>query len=239
MADEPVNSGNVNPSDLKPRNYLEEGLGGATSGDTAITSDWSAMQAKKNRAVESAYGQATAAQDIYKSMLGRERRIGSGYDAATQAGVQNMRRGNAQALQAQSSAAGAGNTGMFNNMLQSAMNYGQQASGFLASQQQAKQQAMMGAQDASNNARMLSLDTQQKAQEYELMRGSEQGDIEKSNMAAQADVQDVINRHTGKLGLDEEAASAELYSMAIATTDPYKKAVYNRQAEQIANSSWF
>ena len=83
MADEPVNSGNVNPSDLKPRNYLEEGLGGATSGDTAITSDWSAMQAKKNRAVESAYGQATAAQDIYKSMLGRERRIGSGYDAAT------------------------------------------------------------------------------------------------------------------------------------------------------------
>jgi len=201
--------------------------------DTAA--DWATTQAKKQAAVAGGYEQANAGMDIYKSMLGRQQQIGSGYDAATQAGVQNMRRGNAQALQAQSSAAGAGNTGMFNNMLQSAMNYGQQSSGFLAGQNQAKQQAMMGAQDAANAAKMQALGLGQAAKEYDIKAGTEGADIAASTAAAQADVKEDIRNNTKWWGLDREAIAKALTQRAAETTDPHKKQVYMQHSQDIVN----
>jgi len=197
--------------------------------------DWATTEAKKKAAVAGGYEQANAGMDIYKSMLGRQQQIGSGYDAATQAGVQNMRRGNAQALQAQSAAAGAGNTGMFNNMLQSAMNYGQQSSGFLAGQNQAKQQAMMGAQDAANAAKMQALGMGQAAKEYDIKAGTEGEDIAASNAAAQHDVQEIINWNTHSWGLDREAIANALTQKAAETTDPHKKQVYMQHSQAIVN----
>ena len=199
--------------------------------------DWTATQTKKKAAVAGGYEQANAGMDIYKSMLGRQRQIGSDYDAATQVGIQNMRRGNAQALQAQSAAAGAGNTGMFGNMLQSAMNYGQQSSGFLAGQNQAKQQAMTGAQDAANAAKMQALGLGQAAKEYDIKAGTEGADIAASNAAAEADVQNVISDNTKWWGLDREAIANALTQKAAETTDPHKKQVYMQHSQAIVNGS--
>lgn len=207
------------------------------------TADWQTQQAQKNKVVSDAQAQARNAGEMYTALMSRMGDVGRTYDQTTKSGLQNMQAGFGRALQGQGAAAGAGSTGMFATMLQGAKDYGSQSNAFLAAQNQAKQQAMYGAQDQALAAKQAAAKAQTEADIAAAQRGTEGQDVEASSSAAQSDIDAVLSDGNNKIAgrLVGSRVIKALNALLNGTTDVVKQKRYRdaiRDAINGAHGEW-
>ena len=193
-------------------------------------------KALKAAALEASKKQADIYGQIAAAKTGQAGAVGSAYDAATKAGITDMRAAGAQALAAAQAGGGEG-AANYGAMLQNAATTGRGLSSFEASQTAAKTGAMQAAQNAALEAQAQAGGAQAAYAKEALAAGSDEA--ERNALRAQAADQEatIIKNNKGAFNDDEQTMYQQLVAYAQTVGDPVVKQEIIDRAKRILSGA--